>query len=764
MRYLFARNSFKAMPNRLAGESSPYLQQHAHNPVDWFPWGPEALERARVEDKPILLSIGYSACHWCHVMERESFEDADVAVFMNRDFINIKIDREERPDLDHVYMNAVQVMTGSGGWPLNVFLTPEGRPFTGGTYFPPTDMPGRPAWTTVLRQVREAFREQRDKVEEQADMLLGHMREQEARFVAPVGGAAVAGSGNSEKPGLGLTTNPEEPALFGPEFQGRVVESHLKQADERYGGFGGAPKFPASMSLRFLLRHGGAARQPAQAARQPAQAARQTEQAARQPAQAARQTEQAARQPAVANSGLQKATQHALHSLEAMGAGGIYDHLGGGFARYATDSHWLVPHFEKMLYDNALLVTAYAEAFQVEGRPRFAQIISETLGFVLREWQDPHGGFYATLDADSEGVEGKFYVWQEAEIRNILGERAGRFCRFYGVRSGGNWEGVNILHRSLSIEAFANQESMAPAVWEAERKEGCALLLAARANRIRPGLDNKVILGWNALMATGFYKASAALDGIDPDTDRWRGAAEACLDFLLSDLLPEQSPDLPAEQGLLRVWQNGHSRFDAVLDDYAFLIAALLDSYESAFDAERLRQALRWTDLVIDQFSDQDGRYFYYTSSHATDLILRQVDLYDGATPSGNAIMAENLLRLARFSGRAAYLTRGLAMLQGMEETVARYGTSFGAWACTLADEGSERREIAIVGPDYQAFSRVLQRRFSPGTVFMAALQEPLTGEWPLLEGRGTEGETRIFVCRHYACERPVEHPDAVAW
>ncbi|MBI1192112.1 MAG: DUF255 domain-containing protein [Bacteroidetes bacterium] len=733
------------MPNRLAGESSPYLQQHAHNPVDWYPWGPEALARARAEDKPILLSIGYSACHWCHVMERESFEDADVAVFMNRDFINIKIDREERPDLDHIYMNAVQVMTGSGGWPLNVFLTPDGRPFTGGTYFPPSDMPGRPAWTSVLRRVREAFREQRDKVEEQADMLLGHMREQEARFVAPLAGVSGAtGSGADQRPGLNLAANLGEPLLFGPDFQSRVLDSHLKQADERNGGFGSAPKFPASMSLRFLLRHGHADRQKGLGASFP------------------------------------KATQHALHSLEAMGAGGIYDHLGGGFTRYATDSHWLVPHFEKMLYDNALLVAAYAEAYQVEKRPRFAQIISETLGFVLREWQDPRGGFYATLDADSEGVEGKFYVWQDQEIRSLLGGQADRFCRFYGVRPGGNWEGVNILHRSLSSERFAAQEGMTAEAWEAERKAGSALLLAARASRIRPGLDDKVILGWNALMATGLFKAAAALHGSDPDADCWRSAAEACLDFLLAELRPKAAAGpvsdpaagpvpgtTPASQGLLRVWQQGRSRFEAVLDDYAFLIAALLDCYESAFDLGRLRQALHWTEWVMEQFSDPDGRYFYYTSLQTSDVIVRQVDLYDGATPSGNAIMAENLLRLALFSGRQAYRNRGLAMLQGIEETVARYGTSFGAWACAMADEGAGRREIAVVGPDYQVFSRELQRRFSPGAVFMAAEQAPqgqFLGEWPLLDGRGSDGETRIFVCRHYACEQPVTHPDEAGW
>jgi uncharacterized protein YyaL (SSP411 family) len=704
------------MPNRLAGESSPYLQQHAHNPVEWYPWGEEALARARAEDKPILVSIGYSACHWCHVMERESFEDPDVAVFMNRDFINIKIDREERPDLDQLYMNAVQVMTGSGGWPLNVFLTPEAKPFTGGTYFPPKDMPGRPAWTTVLRRVREAFREQRDKVEEQADLLLGHLREQESRFVAP---ANQKGGDGAARPGVGLADGSEEPAPFGPAFQARVLESHLKQADERYGGFGGAPKFPATMSLRYLLRAGGG-------------------------------------RTGVSADAASKAQAHALHSLEAMGAGGIYDHLGGGFARYATDAYWLVPHFEKMLYDNALLLHAYAEAYQVSARPRFAQIIAETVGFVLGEWRDPQGGFYATLDADSEGEEGKYYIWQEEEIRQILGESASRFGRFYGVRPGGNWEGVNILHRSLDGEAFAAQEGLSAEAWEQERQESCAKLLATRSGRVRPGLDDKVILGWNALMATGLLKAAAALEGQHPDTSQWRRAAEDCLDFLQSQL--------PDNQGLLRVWQRGVARFDAVLDDYAFLIAALLDSFESTFAFNRLNEALQWTETVIRNFSDADGRYFYYSSTQTSDLILRQVDLYDGATPSGNAVMAENLLRLAQFSGREAYRSRALSMLDGMAETVARYGTSFGAWACTLADEGAGRREIAIVGPDYQPFSRQLQRNFSPGTIFMGANDEAQSGEWPLLAGRGSSGQTRIFVCRRYACQQPVAHPDAVVW
>ena len=687
-------------PNHLASETSPYLQQHAYNPVEWYPWGTEALDKARAEDKPILVSIGYSACHWCHVMERESFEDPVVAAVMNERFVNIKIDREERPDLDQLYMNAVQVMTGSGGWPLNVFLTPDARPFTGGTYFPPQDLSGRPSWPTVLRRVHETFVQKRTHVEEQANLLLDHLRNLDTRFTGPVERLDTPGDSDSSD-------------FLPADLPDRIAETMLKQADRHYGGFGAAPKFPGVMNLRFLLRQGHA-------------------------------------------SGKVEATEHAMLSLECMGAGGIYDHLGGGFARYSTDAHWLAPHFEKMLYDNALLLAVYAEACQVESRPRFVQIIDETIGFAQRELGSPEGAFYATLDADSEGVEGKFYTWSADEIRAVLGDQSDRFSRFYGVREGGNWEGVNILHRSLSIEEFARQEGLSAEVWEQDRRLACEQLFEHRSHMIRPGLDDKIILSWNAMMASGLYRAAAALDGIHPKADAWRFAADRCLDFLGKSL----------RQGdrMLRVWQQGRPRFDAVLDDYATYIAALTDRYESGFEDLPLEEAVFWTEHVLAQFSDEDERYFHYTPQDQTDVVLRTIDHYDGATPSGNAVMADNLLRLGRMTGRQVWTNRGLTMLSGMAATVSKYGTSFGAWACSMQEELSPRREVAIVGPRYAAYARTLQRRFIPGTIFMGMSLSSDKVTWPLLQNRGVDGETLLYVCRDFACEQPVAYPEQAIW
>ena len=672
------------MANRLADSLSPYLRQHAQNPVDWYPWGPEALEKARREDKPILVSIGYSACHWCHVMEHESFEDSATAEAMNAGFVNIKIDREERPDLDQIYMGAVQAMSGSGGWPLNVFLTPEARPFTGGTYFPPRDMPGRPAWTTVLRRVLEAFESQRERVEEQAQLLVNHLAGDKADGLDEA--ALTAAEGSMDR-----------------SLLDRVYASHEEQADTEHGGFGRAPKFPGTHSLRFLLRYG-------------------------------------------AWTGNQSALEHAKHSLLAMADGGIYDHLGGGFARYATDQRWLVPHFEKMLYDNALLLSAYAEAAQAIPDPAFqqtaARVVQETVDWVLREMQAPEGAFYATLDADSEGVEGKFYTWSAQEIDAVLGADAAVFRSAYGVEPGGNWEGINILHRPIPHDQWATEHGEDAASAAKSLLASREALLEHRAGRIRPGLDDKVILAWNALFCSGLYRAEAAFD--EP---RYRAIADACLDFL-ADALQD------GEGGLHHLWQQGSARFPAFLDDYGAWIAALLDAYEASMEEHRLLEAIRIMHHVLPAFTDEQGLWLHYTPAGQQDVIVRSVDRFDGATPSGNALMAANLLRLGRLAGESAWTERGLRMLAAMQEQTARSGTAYGHWACSMVEEAAGRTEIAALGPEALAGVRVLRREFRPGTLFQASAEG---GDWPLLQNRRVAGKTLFYVCRDYACAAPVE-------
>jgi uncharacterized protein YyaL (SSP411 family) len=691
--------------NRLAAEGSPYLRQHAHNPVDWYPWGEEALRKARLEDKPLLVSIGYAACHWCHVMERESFEDPAVAALMNDGFVNVKVDREERPDLDQIYMGAVQAMTGSGGWPLNVFCTPDGRPFTGGTYFPPRDLPARPAWTTVLRRVLRAFGEQRARVEEQADLLLEHLGKLEGPVALSDATGAMAAEG-----------------AWPADAAARVREQLFRHADREHGGFGRAPKFPSVHALRALLRAGVADRDP-------------------------------------------EALDHVRFSLDAMMRGGIHDLLGGGFARYATDDAWLVPHFEKMLYDNALLLSELAEAAQAsrdeaEGCADAGRRAALD-GFALRakraahgivDWADremrhPDGAFHATLDADSEGVEGKFYTWSVAEIDALLGPDATEFRRVHGVRDAGNWEGVNILHRPLA--GTARDPEAEPAV--AERMAACRrTLFAHREGRVRPGLDDKVLLGWNALFCSGLYAARAAFG-----EDRYARLADDALAFL------RRAMDDGAG-GLRRVWQEGRARGTACLDDAAAWIEALLDAAERPGGEDVLREALRVTDWVGTRFSAADGVWYHYAASGQDDVVVRTVDRFDGATPSGNATMAGNLLRLGRLADRPEHTARGQRLLAAMAASALSHPSAHGVWACRLLEEAAGRDEVAIVGPRAGAFHRALRERFRPGALFQAA--ESADPDWPLLRDRDPGPDTRIFVCRDYACARPVDDPGRVSY
>ncbi len=670
--------------NRLQFETSPYLLQHAGNPVDWHAWKPAALDRARAEDKPILLSIGYSTCHWCHVMERESFEDEATAAFMNRHFINIKVDREERPDVDQIYMEACQAFSGSCGWPLNCFLLPDGRPFFAGTYYPPQPAHNRPSWRQLMENIVVAYHDRRQEVEKQADQLTSIMQRSDSIFIED-----------------GILSVHEADNRFSTETADRISAQLRLHFDTRHGGFGGAPKFPATMALQFLLDYHHF-------------------------------------------SGNEPALRHAEWSLERMIRGGIYDQLGGGFARYATDREWLIPHFEKMLYDNALLVSLLASAYQLTGKALFREAIDETLAFIAREMTSPEGGFYSALDADSEGEEGRFYVWQQEEIDRLLGDDAPLFSAFYGCRPGGNWEGQNILWRPETLANFAASRQLDPSEL-AERLARCRqVLLEARAKRIRPGLDDKILLSWNALMATAYARAAAALGDVS-----YREAARRNLHFLLDRLAIDEGP------ALYHTYKEGQAQYEAFLDDYAFLIEALLEVYGITFEDKYLELAATYTELVNDRFLDTGSGYFFYTSEAQTDILLRRKELYDSALPSGNSTMVLNLLRLGLLLGREDYRKQALQMLAGMEASILKYPTSFARWAGALARVAYPFFEVAIVGQDAMAKAEAANRLFLPNAVLMASAEA--RDDYPLLAGKQSDEEALIYVCREYACQAPVK-------
>jgi uncharacterized protein len=658
--------------NRLSQETSPYLLQHAHNPVDWYPWGEEALTAARTQDKPILVSIGYSACHWCHVMERESFEDSGTADFMNENFINVKVDREERPDLDHIYMDAVQAMTGSGGWPLNVFLTPEAKPFYGGTYFPPRSIHNRNSWKEVLSGVAVAFRDRRKEVEQQADNLTRHV--------------ATAGSF-----GIGDEQSPGDETAFLPSVLKEIRDRLLASADTTDGGFGGAPKFPQTFSIRFLLNDYYYTRNSA-------------------------------------------SLDQACLSLDKMIRGGIYDQLGGGFARYATDREWLVPHFEKMLYDNALLVITLSEAFQLTKKPLYAEAIRECIGFIDRELANGQGGYFSALDADSEGIEGKYYVWDAREIEELLGGDAKIFMDYYGVTEEGNWEGTNILTRP--VEGLVSPD-------ESRRLEAARqLLLEYRSRRIPPGLDDKILLGWNALMNMAFSKAFAALGG-----ERYRDLAIAGMAFLQQRLQGE---------GLYfysHSWK-GEARQPAFLDDYATLIAALIHLQEITGNTAWLQQARRVLHYVIEHFSDPETGFFFYTHEAQQDVILRKKEIYDGATPSGNSMMASNLLYLSVVFHEAEWAERARRMVSAMQQPVTTYPGSFGGWATIFQALTYSIPEVVITGVSPENARKEFLSHLIPYRVFQSMQVE--NTQFPLLRDKPVTPGPLIFLCKDYACQLPV--------
>jgi uncharacterized protein YyaL (SSP411 family) len=642
--------------NRLAHETSPYLLQHKDNPVDWYPWGEEALARAKLQDKPLLVSIGYSACHWCHVMERESFEDAQTAAVMNDLFVNVKVDREERPDVDAIYMDALQAMTGRGGWPLNAFLTPDGVPFYAGTYYPPEPRHGLPSWRNVLEGIAHAWNEQRDDIIDGAERIVGRLQ----------ASAAI------EAPDAELDAGSLDDAV-----------ARLRTAyDAEHGGWGGAPKFPAASTLDFLLRRGE--------------------------------------------------RQMALHTLRRMASGGMYDQIGGGFSRYSVDARWIVPHFEKMLYDNALLARTYLHAFQVSGEPFFERITRETLDWALRELRQPEGGFASALDADSEGVEGKFYVWRLDEVRAALdGDLADAAIEHFGMTEAGNFEGANIPVRATS---------------DPERLDEIkAALLAAREQRVRPGLDDKRLTAWNALMISALADAGAVLD--EP---RYRDAAVAAADFVLGELRD-------ADGRLLRTYNQGRAHLNAYLEDHAFLLEALLTLYEATFDPRWFAEARALADTLLDRFADPEHGGFFSTAADHEPLIARRKELEDNPIPAGGSAAAFGLLRLARLTGEARYEDAAVGLIRLLHTLVAQHPHAFGHLLQAIDFLHADVREVALVGEDRAALERVVRETFRPHMVLAGGVPDGV----PLLAGREpVDGRAAAYVCEHFTCRRPVTEPD----
>jgi hypothetical protein len=669
------------VPNRLSRATSPYLLQHAGNPVDWYAWGEEALARARREDKPILLSVGYSACHWCHVMERESFEDETIAGLMNESFVSIKVDREERPDVDEIYMNAVQMMTGSGGWPLTVFLTPELEPFFGGTYFPPEDRWGRPGFGTVLREIARVYREERGRVEQAAKGLTERLK------------------------GLASTTPSKE--LLTRSLIAAAARELAMRFDPRDGGFSPAPKFPPSGALSLLFRYHASSRDP-------------------------------------------DALQMAELTLDRMASGGMFDHLGGGFHRYSTDSRWLVPHFEKMLYDNALLASVYLEAFQLTGKEDYAEVARETLQWIGREMQDGEGGYYSSQDADSEGVEGKFYVWSEEEIRRLLGDGAEAFCRWYGVSDEGNWEGANIL-------TVLDRPEGSPYARSAEIEESRRILLEARERRVRPGLDDKVLTSWNGLAIMAMARGYRVLG--DPE---FLDSARRAASFLESRLVDSGR--------LLATFRAGQAKLKAYLDDHAFLLGGFIELFESDFDLRWLDGANRLAESLRSLFLHEGAGGFFFTGSDHERLITRTKTGYDGAIPSGNAVAATYLQRLAEHTGDQDASALAVGTMRAFLSQMERSPSAFCQMLIALDFYLSPRRELAVVGTDTDAALRRLWRAFAPNVAIGrldpgAPDAATLASRVPLLEGKtaGPEPEKpRFYLCESYACQAPTEELDEV--
>jgi uncharacterized protein len=671
------------MPNKLISETSPYLLQHAHNPVDWFPWGPEALEKARAENKPIFLSIGYAACHWCHVMEHESFEDPETAALLNAHFVSVKVDREERPDLDGIYMNAVVMMTGQGGWPMSLFLTPDGEPFYGGTYFPSVRRYGMPGFREVLVAIARSWEKDRDEISR-----VGSEIRQQLQQASSLSGAVGA---------------------LPPNLLEQATQTLLNTYDWDMGGWGRAPRFPQPMVIDFLLL-------------------------------------QAARGEAMA-------LKAASHALERMSLGGMYDVVGGGFHRYSTDDAWLVPHFEKMLYDNGQLALAYLHAYLLTGKTAFRQVCTETLDFIAHEMTHPDGGFYSSLDADSEGQEGKYYLWSPGEIDAALPDPAERDLAYqvYAITPRGNFEEKNILQKKGSLEALANQHQLTEENLIARLEAIHRQLYAAREKRVRPLTDDKVLVSWNALALRAFAEAGRYLQRPD-----YLEIARKNADFLLRTMLPGDR--------LLRAWRGGQARHNAFLEDYAGLALALLDLYQSDAQPRWYQAALRLAKEMQAHFRSPQGGFFDTRADHG-ELITRPQELQDNATPSGNALAASTLLWLSAYDERGEWRDQAEGMLGGLQELLTRHPTAFGFWLQGLDFAIGPTRQIALVGPplspDTQALLAEIWRAYRPRSVF--AMSESAAQSPALLQDRVMlGGKPTAYVCRDFICSLPVTEPEGL--
>jgi uncharacterized protein len=673
--------------NRLANETSPYLLQHKDNPVDWYPWGEEALKRAREEDKPVLLSVGYSACHWCHVMERESFEDDETARMMNEHFVNIKVDREERPDIDSIYMAAVQAITRHGGWPMTVFLTPDGAPFYGGTYFPPIPSRGMPSFQQLLLSVVDAFENRREEILESAESVRGYLQASTAAVMP-----------KAESSGTGLLDS--------------AAGVLLSQLDRRFGGFGGAPKFPQAMNLEVLLRHHH-------------------------------------------RTGEISALDGVELTCRQMANGGIYDQLGGGFSRYSVDGYWLVPHFEKMLYDNALLSRLYLETYQATGDAFYRRIAEETLDYVLRDMTSEEGGFYSAEDADSEGEEGKFYVWTPDELEAALDpDEASLAARYWDVSERGNFEGKNILHVARPPEAVADEFGLSTEELWARIATIRAKLFAVREERVRPGRDEKVLAAWNGLMLRSFALAARVTGRED-----YREAAVKNATFIVEKL---------KEDGRIhRSYKDGRARFNGYLEDYAMTADGLVALYEATFETRWLVEADALLEAVSELFWDEENRAFYDTPTDHEELVTRPRDVYDSAAPSGTSVATEVLLKLALFLDRADYRQRAEDVLEELAGGMEKLPGGFGRLLCALDFSASEPREVAVVGdpeaPDTKALLEAVYSGYLPNKVVAGRSpdDDEAGGLIPLLAQRtAREGKATAYVCVHYSCQTPTTDPE----
>lgn len=678
------------MPNRLAQESSPYLLQHQNNPVDWFPWGGEAIEKARQEDKPIFLSIGYSACHWCHVMEHESFENEAIARVLNENFVPIKVDREERPDLDQIYMNAVQMLTGHGGWPMSVFLTPELKPFYGGTYWPPKSARGMPGFDQILAGVIDAWKNRREAAENAAEQL------------------------TSELQNIGVAGGDSQPSDLNLDLINRAVHQLQRAFDHTYGGFGQAPKFPHPMDLQLLVRVADRTRHEG-------------------PLDMVRLT------------------------LDRMAAGGIYDHLGGGFARYSVDARWLVPHFEKMLYDNALLAGAYLDAYLVTRNGDYAGIVRETLDYVIRDMTDPAGGFYSTEDADSEGHEGLFYTWTPEEIEAVLGkEQAKTFCRVYDVTDVGNFEGRSILNLPKTVEQCAQILDRDYADLLIDITESCCKLWVTRDERVRPGRDDKIIVAWNGLMIDAMARTGAALG-----KPEYINTAAGVASFICSRMRRDDGR-------LLHTCRNGHAKLDAYLDDYTSLANSLVSLYEATFDERWIDEAVRLMDIVLKEFADPAGGGFFYTAADHEKLIARTKELTDSSTPSGNGLAATALVRLGHLLGRSDYLDAAERTLAAALPIMQRMPTAAGQSLLALDRYMGPSHELVLVGDlardDMKQAIAAIHSRYLPRTVLAvrdSASSDPTGARSRHLDEifagkESPDGQPVLYVCQNFACQAPV--------